>query len=104
MSASESEVGMTPSSYECTVTVLLVDDQMMVAEAIRRALRNEPNMNFHYCGDPTAAVAVAREMRPTVILQDLVMPGVEGLELVRQYRAESATSAGCRNRTVCRMP
>jgi two-component system chemotaxis family response regulator WspR len=72
------------------IVVLLVDDQMMVGEAIRRALREESGLEFRYCGNPNEAIATAREVEPTVILQDLVMPGVDGLELVRRYRADPA--------------
>ena len=61
--------------------------------AIRRALLDEPEVAFHYCGDPAAAITIAKEIKPTVILQDLLMPGVNGLDLVRQYRADPATSA-----------
>jgi two-component system, chemotaxis family, response regulator WspR len=75
-----------PHKYD--MMVLLVDDQAMIGEAIRRALATEPSINFHYCGDPAEAMAVARRIQPTVILQDLVMPGVDGLTLVRQYRAD----------------
>lgn len=71
--------------------VLLVDDQALVGEAIRRCLADLPDLAFHYCADPKEAVARAAELRPTVILQDLVMPGVDGLELLKQYRAASAT-------------
>src|SRR5260221_3550726 len=53
--------------------VLLVDDQAMVAEAIRRMLANEPGINFHYCSDPNEAVVLAQQLRVSVILQDLVM-------------------------------
>lgn len=66
--------------------VLLVDDQVMVVEAVRRALANQPNLEFHYCLNPFEAVDVARNVRPTVILQDLIMPGMDGLELVKAYR------------------
>jgi two-component system chemotaxis family response regulator WspR len=48
-------------------------------------------MNFHYCADPDKAVAVAKQVEPTVILQDLIMPGVDGLTLVRRYRADPVT-------------
>jgi len=37
------------------------------------------------------AIAIAKAVKPTVILQDLVMPNVNGLDLVRQYRADPAT-------------
>jgi two-component system chemotaxis family response regulator WspR len=71
--------------------VLLVDDQLMIGEALRRILASQPALDFHYCSDPGRAIDVAKEIRPTVILQDLVMPGVNGLDLVRQYRQNPAT-------------
>jgi two-component system chemotaxis family response regulator WspR len=71
--------------------VLLVDDQLMVGEMVRRALANEPKIVFHFCSEPSAAVVTAERIAPTVILQDLVMPGVDGLTLVREYRALEAT-------------
>ncbi|MBL1260274.1 MAG: diguanylate cyclase [Thiotrichaceae bacterium] len=68
------------------VVVLLVDDQQMVAEAIRRMLADEPNITFHYCSDPKKAVEMAAEIAPTTILQDLVMPDIDGMTLLRAYR------------------
>ncbi len=81
--------GINATDY--SVMVLLVDDQVMVAEAIRRCLANQPNIDFHYCIDPTEAVRLANQIKPTVILQDLVMPGIDGLTLVRQFRANPGT-------------
>ena len=71
--------------------VLLVDDQAMVCEAVRRALANQTDIDFHYCADAREALTVANQIKPTVILQDLVMPGVDGLTLVKQMRANPAT-------------
>jgi two-component system, chemotaxis family, response regulator WspR len=71
---------------ENSAMVLLVDDQAMIGEAVRRGLANEDNIDFHFCADPHQAVAQAVLIRPTVILQDLVMPGLDGLSLVREYR------------------
>src|SRR6185295_14838140 len=68
-----------------------VDDQAMVAEAVRRMFANEANIDFHYCSDPASALEVAANVRPTVILQDLVMPGLDGLTLVRRFRAAAET-------------
>jgi two-component system, chemotaxis family, response regulator WspR len=80
-----------PRVFSDKVVVLLVDDQIMVGEAVRRALSDKPNIVFHYCARPAEAVAIAKEVKPTVILQDLVMPGIDGLELVRRYRQDPAT-------------
>jgi signal transduction histidine kinase len=73
------------------VMVLLVDDQAMVCEAVRRALANQTDMDFHYCADAREALAVANHIKPTVILQDLVMPGIDGLTLLSHYRANHGT-------------
>lgn len=73
------------------ITVLLVDDQAIIGEAVRRMLDGEPDITFHFCQDPTKALGVANEIHPTVILQDLVMPDVDGLTLVKFFRANAAT-------------
>jgi len=78
-----------PAEYH--VMVLLVDDQAMVCEAVRRALANETDIDFHYCADAREAMNVAMHIKPTVILQDLVMPGIDGLTLVSQFRTNLAT-------------
>ncbi|AHL32436.1 diguanylate cyclase [Pseudomonas brassicacearum] len=76
---------------ENAAMVLLVDDQAMIGEAVRRGLSNEENIDFHFCSDPHQAIAQAVRIKPTVILQDLVMPGLDGLSLVREYRNHPAT-------------
>lgn len=79
-------------SVEYALRVLLVDDQAMIGEAIRRALAAQEDLEFLYCGKPEEALKIAEEFKPTVILQDLVMPGVDGLTLLREYRANAATA------------
>lgn len=74
------------------VTVLLVDDQPLIGEAVRRMLLPEAGWRFRYVSDPRQAIAIAKEFQPTVILSDLVMPQMDGLELVRQFRADPETA------------
>ncbi len=74
------------------IIVLLVDDQPMIAEAVRRALSSEEDIEFHYCQDPTEAIKLAPEINTTVILQDLVMPGIDGLMMVRYFRMNNASA------------
>ena len=71
--------------------VLLVDDQPMIGEAIRRLLLDQPDIEYHYCSNGSLALETAERVNPTVILQDLVMPDVDGLTLVSRYRASSTT-------------
>ncbi|MEN8231091.1 MAG: diguanylate cyclase [Thermodesulfobacteriota bacterium] len=73
-------------------TVLLIDDQVMISEAVRRALSSEKDIAFHYCQDPTKAIKLAAEINATVILQALVMPEVDGLMMVRYFRVNKATA------------
>jgi sigma-B regulation protein RsbU (phosphoserine phosphatase) len=73
------------------IKVLLVDDQQIVAEAVRRMLEPETDIDFHYCADPTKALSFAKELSPTIILQDLVMPDVDGLLLLKFYRGNAST-------------
>jgi len=72
------------------ITVLLIDDQPMIGEAIRRLLATEENILFHYCQEATRALEIAATVKPTVILQDLIMPDMDGLTLVRFLRAKDA--------------
>lgn len=78
----------TPSAGPRGATVLLVDDQPIIGEAVRRLLAGEADVAFHFCRDASAALERAAEVQPTVILQDLVMPDIDGLSLVRQFRAD----------------
>lgn len=79
-------------SLKYSTMVLLVDDQALVAQAVRRLLGNLPDIDLHYCPDPAVAIERANEIMPTVILQDLVMPTVDGLELVRRFRSNAQTA------------
>lgn len=87
----EADIQPRTGSESYLAMVLLVDDQAMVGEAVRRALEAEKDIDFHYCAKPDEAIAVAQRTKPTVILQDLVMPGIDGLTLVKQYRANPQT-------------
>lgn len=73
------------------IKVFLVDDQAMIAEAVRRALAEE-DLDYHYCQDPTEAIKKAEQLGPTIILQDLVMPDIDGLTMVKFYRANPTLS------------
>ena len=72
------------------IVVLLVDDQAMVGEMVRRTLAREDDIEFHYCSDANDALAFAEKVKPTVILQDLMMPNINGLMLLRMYREDES--------------
>ncbi len=87
--ASSSPISLT----EHNIKVLLIDDQRIVGETIRRMLLDIPGLEYRFCSDPTCAIGEAESFGPTVILQDLVMPGADGIELVRSFRINPATSS-----------
>ncbi|MEM9152412.1 MAG: response regulator, partial [Cyanobacteria bacterium P01_F01_bin.3] len=71
--------------------ILVVDDQPISVESIRRLLASEADIEVHGCADATLALSVAAEISPSVILQDLIMPDVDGMMLVKFFRAHPRT-------------
>jgi sigma-B regulation protein RsbU (phosphoserine phosphatase) len=80
-----------PLLRERKIVVLLVDDQRIVGEAVRRLLAGEADVELHHEADPAQALARAAALEPTVVLQDLVMPDVDGLTLLRRFRDDART-------------
>jgi sigma-B regulation protein RsbU (phosphoserine phosphatase) len=81
---------MPAELHHFKIRVFLVDDQAIVGEQVRRMLADQEDIEFAYCADPAKAVTEAAAFKPTVILQDLVMPDIDGMTLVRFYRGHSA--------------
>lgn len=76
---------------EHKIKVLLIDDQRIVAEDIRRMLSEYSDIHYEYCPDPNNALQKAIEIQPTVILQDLIMPDIDGMTLVKYYQGHPKT-------------
>jgi len=85
------DIALAMPPDESGIVVFLVDDQAMIGEAVRRALAGESDIVFHYCGSAAEAEAMAARIVPTVILQDLVMPEIDGMTLVARYQANPVT-------------
>ena len=68
--------------------VLVVDDQPVMLEKLRQMLADLENVEVCFVTDGTTAIEAALAFRPTVILQDMVMPGIGGLDLIRDYREQ----------------
>jgi DNA-binding NarL/FixJ family response regulator len=69
------------------VTILVVDDNPRLRALIRRLLGQEPDL--HIVGEAENgphAILMADQLRPDIILMDLVMPGVNGLEAMRRIK------------------
>jgi CheY-like chemotaxis protein len=72
--------------------VLLVDDQPFIGIAVKGLLAGDRDIELHICHDPRQALDMAGRIRPAVVLIDLVMPEIDGLTLIRSFRAGPATS------------
>lgn len=79
------------ASSEEDARVLMVDDSKFFCSAIAQLLASEPHIRFAACVDPTVAIDLAKAFRPTVILQDLEMPQLDGLELLQRFRENPST-------------
>jgi len=79
------------NNNDATIRILLVDDQPIIAEGIRRMLAGEKDMQLSYVEDPALAIEKAVEIDATIILQDLVMPDADGMTLLRFYKANHET-------------
>jgi CheY-like chemotaxis protein len=87
-------VTLTMANRTCDpITVLLVDDQRFVGTALQRLLSSEADIALHCCHISEEAIPTATQLMPTVILQDLVMPGINGLTLIGLLRRNPITAA-----------
>ncbi len=79
---------MTPPARPCPIRVLVADDHAIVRRGICALLATEPDIEVvGEAFDGHEALAKAQALRPDVILMDLVMPGMDGLEATQQITA-----------------
>jgi CheY-like chemotaxis protein len=80
---------LPPAAGENAPRILLADDNADMRDYARRLL--EPHYRVETVGDGEAALAIAKDRPPDLILTDVMMPGLDGFELLRRLRQDERT-------------
>ncbi|MEX0746264.1 MAG: response regulator transcription factor [Phycisphaeraceae bacterium] len=93
MCAIETKHEESGERIERRIRVLVVDDHAVVREGLLMVLRRSPFIEVvGEAGDGHAALEQARRLNPDVVLMDVNMPGLNGLEATAALRAENDTA------------
>jgi DNA-binding response OmpR family regulator len=68
-------------------TVLVVDDEEAIAEAVRARLQSE-GFEVVVAGDGPEAIGLCEQVHPDLVVLDLMLPGMDGLEVCRQIQRD----------------
>ncbi|HEY0492705.1 MAG TPA: response regulator transcription factor, partial [Candidatus Dormibacteraeota bacterium] len=75
-----------------TTRIVIVDDQSLVRAGFRLILESQPDLEvLGEAPDGDEGVAMARRLHPDVVLMDVRMPKLDGLEATRQLMADGAS-------------
>ena len=78
-----------------TIRVAVADDQAIIRSGLRVQISLAPDLEFvGEASNGEQAVAVARQQRPDVLLMDVRMPVLDGIDATRRIAGEEATRAG----------
>lgn len=85
----------TISEIDCRVAdsfdrkILIIDDVPLVGKVATKQLKSAGFDQVRFESNPRLAMEVIREYKPDMILLDINMPGLSGIELLKQIRADS---------------
>lgn len=82
--------GIDEDMSNTPITILIADDHVLVREGTRRLLEAEPDLRvIAEAGDGATAVAEAERLKPDVVIMDVAMPVMNGIEATRQIKARA---------------
>jgi two-component system, NarL family, response regulator NreC len=92
MNTTNTEVA-TPGKASKAIRILIADDHPIFRAGLRALLEAQPDMQVvGEAGNGQEAVAKARQLQPDVVLLDISMPGMDGLQALRRLQAEGDNS------------
>jgi two-component system cell cycle response regulator len=91
LSVSLRELQEPRAVLDSRIHVLMVDDQRIMREAVHRMLGGEEDIVLTHHLESINALERIREIEPSVLLIDLVMPDIDGFELLRRLRKDERT-------------
>ena len=75
------------------ITVVLADDHPIVRQGLRHLLESDPEFRvIGEAGDGIKALQLVETLKPNVLVVDMMMPGLNGLEVLRQFKKISPTT------------
>ncbi len=76
-----------------SIKVLIADDHSMIRQGLKQILELENDMTvIAQASDGSEAISLARQFKPDVILMDINMPGTNGLQAIKDLKAEKSTA------------
>src|SRR5512134_3796710 len=76
-----------------TVSILLADDHPIVRQGMRRLLESESDLTVvGEAADGLETVQMVEKLQPNVLIVDMMMPGLNGLEILRQVKKRSSAT------------
>lgn len=73
------------------VSILLVEDNQAIAKLISFKLKKS-GYQFHHCENGKEGLDTARELKPDLVILDVMLPSMNGFEVLRQLRSDEQTS------------
>ena len=77
---------------ESNIRILIADDHPLLRQALRQAFSNQQDMEVvGEAGDGEEAVNLASQLKPDIVVMDIMMPKFDGIEASRQIKKQPVT-------------